>query len=96
MFLLPKDVDIINNEVDKEQFQKLMLSPELERAFRDLLKEIKRRCKYNDYSMMDPEISFLPSDLSLMLGYLYKRSIRKNLTDQIVSHKQESTQELSS
>ena len=81
MFYLAKGVKIVKNEVDLEQFQKLMLSPELDQAFRKLLKEIRRRFKYNDFSMVDPEVGFLPSDLSLMLGYLYKRSIRKNLSD---------------
>ena len=81
MFYLAKGVKIVKNEVDLEQFQKLMLSPELDQAFHKLLKEIHRRIKYNDFSMVDPEVGFLPSDLSLMLGYLYKRSIRKNLSD---------------
>lgn len=83
MFLSAKDVEIVNNELDCEHFQKLMLSPILGEAFRKMLKEIRRRFKYNDYSMVDPEIGFLPTDLSMMLGYLYKRSIRKNLSDHI-------------
>lgn len=94
MFYLPKNVEIINNEVNLEQFQKLMLSPELQKAFRELLTEIRRRFKYHDFSMIDPEVGYLPSDLSLMLGYLYKRSVRENLQDQITSHKLESTQEM--
>ena len=73
-----------------------MLSPELEEAFRKLLKEIRRRFKYNDFSMVDPEVGYLPSDLGLMLGYLYKRSIRKNLQDQISSDKIGSTQNMTS
>jgi len=81
MFLAPQDVRIVNGELDVTGFQQLMLSPGLEKAFRDLLKEIRRRFKYNDFSMVDPEIGFLPSDLRLMLGYLYKRSVRQNLTD---------------
>ena len=44
--------------------------------------------------MVDPEVGYLPTDLSLMLGYLYKRSIRKNLSDQIVSDKIKSTQNM--
>ena len=81
MFHNAKRIKILNNEVDKEGFQKLMLDPHLNKAFRKLLKQIRARFKYNDYSMVDPEMGFLPTDLSLMLGYLYKRSIRKNLQD---------------
>ena len=44
--------------------------------------------------MVDPEVGYLPSDLSLMLGYLYKRSIRKNLSDQIVTDKMSTTQHI--
>ena len=79
MFHNARSIKILNNEVDKEGFQKLMLCPDLNKAFRKLLKTIRARFKYNDYSMVDPEMGFLPTDLSLMLGYLYKRSIRKNL-----------------
>lgn len=53
-----------------------MLSPELEKAFRKLLTDIRDRFKHLDFSMVDPEIGFLPSDLRLMLAYLYKRSVR--------------------
>lgn len=44
--------------------------------------------------MVDPEIGFLPSDLSLMLAYLYKRSVREQLSDKIKSHKLDSTQDM--
>jgi len=40
-----------------------MLSPELEKAFRIVLKEVRRSFKYNDYTMVDPEVSFMPPDL---------------------------------
>ena len=91
MFKLPAGIEIINNEVDMEQFQKLMLSPELEKAFRKLLTEIRRRFKYLDFSMVDPDIGYLPSDLGMMLGYLYKRSVRQNLTNKIISDKLKTT-----
>ena len=68
-----------------------MLSPELEKAFRKLLTEIRRRFKYLDFSMVDPDIGYLPSDLGMMLGYLYKRSVRQNLTGKIISDKLKTT-----
>ena len=68
-----------------------MLSPVLEKAFRTLLTEIRSKFKNLDFSMVDPEIGFLPSDLRLMLGYLYKRSVRQNLHGRIVSDKIKST-----
>ena len=58
-----------------------MLSPELDKAFRIALKEVRRSFKYNDYSVVDPEVTFFPSDLRLMLNYLYKRSLRTNFSD---------------
>ena len=71
-----------------------MLSPELEKAFRRLLIDARTRFNYCDFSMVDPNIGFLPSDLRLMLGYLYKRSVRQNLQDRIVSDKIKSISEL--
>ena len=66
-----------------------MMSPALNKAFRKMLREVRNRVKYNDYSLVDPEVTFLPTDLSLMLGYLYKSSIRSNLTEGIKSDKNE-------
>ena len=76
MFHLAKGVDISSNELGVKEFQALMLSPELEKAFRRLLIDARTRFNYCDFSMVDPNIGFLPSDLRLMLGYLYKRSVR--------------------
>ena len=71
-----------------------MLSPELEKAFSTMLKEVRKRFKYGDYSMVDPEVGFLPSDLRLMLGYLYKRSVRQNLSNKIQTDTLKSTSEI--
>lgn len=68
-----------------------MLSPELNKAFRVMLRDVRNRVKFNDFSLVDPDVTFLPTDLSLMLGYLYKRSIRNNLTEGIRSDKDLST-----
>ena len=77
IFHSASDVEIINEELDMVQFSRLMLSPDIQKAFQELLTDIRRRFKYNDFSMVDPEIGFLPTDLRLLLGYLYKRSIRQ-------------------
>ena len=77
MFRLSKVISNNKDDLSCEEFQKLMLSPLLEKAFRRLLTDIRYRCSYNDFSMVGPEpVGFLPSDLRLMLGYLYKRSVR--------------------
>ena len=77
MFRLPKNIGMNSaEELGVEEFTLLMLSPELEAAFRQLLTDIRRRFKYKDFSMVNPDVGFLPSDLRMMLTYLYKRSVR--------------------
>ena len=75
MFRISKVINNNKDDLSCEDFQKLMLSPLLEKAFRRLITEIRIRFKNNDYSMVGPEVGYLPSDLRLMLGYLYKRSV---------------------
>ena len=66
-----------------------MLSPEVDLAFRELLTDIRRRFKYNDYDTVAVDVNFLPTDLGLMLGFLYRKSLRHQLAANIVSDKEE-------
>ena len=51
--------------------------------------EIRQRFKYNDFSAAAADVNFLPTDLGLMLGFLYRKSLRRQLTASIVSDKEE-------
>ena len=56
-----------------------MLSPEVDATFRKLLVSIRERFKYGDYAAAAVDVNFLPTDLGLMLGFLYKKSMRHRL-----------------
>ena len=78
-----------SNCLTLDEFQSLMLSPAVDRAFRELLLDIRQRFKYGDFSTAAANVNFLPTDLGLMLGFLYRKSLRRQLAASIVSDKEE-------
>ena len=66
-----------------------MLSPEVDQTFRELLLDIRQRFKYGDYAAAAVDVNFLPTDLGLMLGFLYRKSLRHRMAQNMVSDKED-------
>ena len=68
----------------------------MDREFRELIKEVRKKYFRHDYSMCKTDDSiFLPTDLSLMMQYLYKNQQKKALKEGIISNKNEHIRGLS-
>ena len=61
-----------------------MCQKHVEQRFKQLIKAIRKRYNYNDFSMCETEGEiFLPTDLGVMISYLDKRFQKNQLKDQI-------------
>lgn len=61
-------------KITMEEFKKLMMSDSVEKGFRKLIRNIRKKFKDSDYTMVSSDVMFLPTDLSTMLNHLYRNA----------------------